>query len=652
VLPIALAAVVVGAFFLGLYLRKGYSMPIGWDTARYLSEANMAADRGLSGIRSLPSPPHLVLAGRVGYSVIDLSLSSLFTISTFKVAAAIPVAAAIAMALAGGALASAGLRLRSWDAAVVAVVVGVSPTAIRLMAPETYAENLLALAPLTAAVVVVAATAPPDRRAMAAIVVLLVGGALSHAPAFTIVVAALGLAAAWYAPWSWRAWRRGSSGILATPAGFLGTAVGGAALLFGVTLFGLLGTGLDTFRQTRSRLVAKLRQDVPIYRFPLTLPIAGIGLAALIGGTRARRAATPRDPGRDPEPWTPAALAMITLVGWVALTAGGVGLFLLGWNTPAHRLLALLVPLPLLGGLGFVAAGRAVAAKGGRLLGAAVLLALLSGALILGHRLLYVEMPTEREVLWMDPQKIQDAATAADYLDAVGVAEDAPVVFLVDDRGPQPSDYTPLMANMIRSVLPTDRIERSYLYVGDVEHFLAGRPTLRGRPRSYDGNSLRFYTALEPVLDDRPVALLVSSYNAAFGDYVDDHPDRVVGPGVAVVQGPLPTRPVGSAVSPSGPQGFVQVALVGGATFGVLALAGLGWAVALAPRGLRSFEVIALTPAMGIAVVVIGGLLADRLGIGLTGAGGAVLPLVIAAAGVGAAVPRLRRYGWALFEPR
>jgi hypothetical protein len=222
-------------------------------------------------------------------------------------------------------------------------------------------------------------------------------------------------------------------------------------------------------------------------------------------------------------------------------------------------------------------------------------------------------------------------------------------VFVVDDIGPQPVAYVPLMTNMIRSVLPAERIEDSFVYVGDPDRYLASLPTLRDEPPSYNGTSLRFWDAIRPLLPERPVSLLLSSFNPAYGEFVAGHPEQMVAPNVVVLQGPIPAEDLGAAVAPSAPQGPVQLLLVGGATLGVMALAGLGWAMALFPRGLRSYEMVALAPAMGIAVVVVASLLVDGVGIRLTGIGGAAVPVIAGAAGFVAAAPRLRRDGADLF---
>jgi hypothetical protein len=87
-------------------------------------------------------------------------------------------------------------------------------------------------------------------------------------------------------------------------------------------------------------------------------------------------------------------------------------------------------------------------------------------------------------------------------------------------------------------------------------------------------------------------------------------------------------------------------------TLVVLTLIGLGWAVALLPRGVRSFEALALSPAFGIGFLILGGVVVDAVGIRLKGTGGIFAVLVVILAGFGLAVRRLRAEGPDLFAAR
>ena len=81
----------------------------------------------------------------------------------------------------------------------------------------------------------------------------------------------------------------------------------------------------------------------------------------------------------------------------------------------------------------------------------------------------------------------------------------------------------------------------------------------------------------------------------------------------------------------------------------ILALAGLGWALALLPPGTRSFEALALSPAFGIAAIIVAGVLLDAVGLRLGGAGGAVVILVAVLGGAVAGGLRLRKRGLETF---
>src|SRR5437667_2865669 len=94
--PVAIAAAVIGAFYLSLYVVKHYPLAIGWDTPRYLFHANLVAARGLSGIPASLPPPSKTLHARPGFAMVVLPLSKLFATSAFHVAAVVPAVAAIA----------------------------------------------------------------------------------------------------------------------------------------------------------------------------------------------------------------------------------------------------------------------------------------------------------------------------------------------------------------------------------------------------------------------------------------------------------------------------------------------------------------------------------------------------------------------------
>jgi hypothetical protein len=232
---------------------------------------------------------------------------------------------------------------------------------------------------------------------------------------------------------------------------------------------------------------------------------------------------------------------------------------------------------------------------------------------------------------------VQDAATAAFYLQQEHIAAGAPVVFVIDDSGPNPLSYTPEEMYIIRSVLPAERIEHAYAYVGNPLSYLAGRPTQRDQPKTYDANEQRFWPTIQTLLPHHPVALLLSSFNPLYGKVAAAHPDWVVAPNVLALNGPHPAQPLPLPPTPSGPHTVAQGAVLGGGTMVVLVLIGLGWAIVLLPRSLRPFEVFALSPAAGIAALLLAGIAVDAVGIRLAGLGGTLAIVLASASGWGAA---------------
>ena len=126
-------------------------------------------------------------------------------------------------------------------------------------------------------------------------------------------MAVLALVAGAYLPASWRARRVQRTAAWQTPAGRLGLVIGGAAGLAAVGMFGLLRKAPDTPFLSPGELDKKLRQDVPLYLYPVTAPLAALGaafaaLAARLGLRSARRRSVAGEDGTAPEPERPAPL--------------------------------------------------------------------------------------------------------------------------------------------------------------------------------------------------------------------------------------------------------------------------------------------------------------------------------------------------------
>ncbi len=643
----ALVAGIVAGFFLALYRVNGYKMPIGWDTARYLDQTNLVARHGLAGVSELQLPrPSQTLTSRVGFPVTVLTISKLLGGSTFQVATILPVVAIAGAALAAGAFVTFAFRRSVWDAAVVALVVGTSAAMVRLIA-GTFTDNLLAAAVFGAALIPLVGAAG-GRRGLLAAVALLAAGGLIHTAFFGFLAVTLGLVALLYAPSSWRAWRRGESTAWDTPTGRLGLAVGGATAIGAVGIYGILRTTPSTPEGLLSRAgnARRLRDDLPLYRLAVTVPIAAVGLAA-VGATMSSPSPNPGSDGAvatRERPFAPR-FAFVLMLTWGLVAGLGIAGFYLGRNLPAHRFLAFLLPLPILGGLGLLAVGRLVAGRAGRVLGAAVVLAGLAGAGLAAHQNLYGTLEA-RGLEWINQGQIRDAATAQRYLDAVGVLPDAPVVYVIDDSGPNPQEYLPELAHIMRTTMTATRVEHASFYVGTPQNYLARRPTiLPNDTRRYNVPSGRFWHDLQPVLaGEPPVALVLDAYNPAYGSFIASHPEAVVGAGVAALEGPRPNQHIRAAQIPGAPQGGLRLAAFGIVGLVVFTLLGVGWAVALLPDGVRPFEVLSVSIGFGAAFLVGAGTLVDAAGLRLGGSAGAGTAIAVAGGGWILGFLRLRRH--------
>jgi hypothetical protein len=399
----------------------------------------------------------------------------------------------------------------------------------------------------------------------------------------------------------------------------------------------------DRFVVPRSTLVAKLSADIPLHRLPVVVPIAAVGVAALVTALR-RRGPVAGDGGRPVRRWASPSITLTMLLAWTLVSAAGILALAIGRTAPAHRFLAFLLPLSIFAGVGVLAVARL--AGRGRPLAVSIAVAVASVAAIgfLGFRILHVELPRDRGVLWLDEAKVHDAAAAAAYLDAARVPEEETVVLIVDDTGPQPTSYVPLMANMIRTVMPPERIPHTYFYMGDVETFLSGEPTIHERSTNYYNRASRyFFRPLERHLAGRPLALILGASYPRFGTYVAEHPESLVAPGVAVVQGPTIRAPIRIPPIPRAPRPPIQLGLMAVAVLGVLVLVGLGWALALLPRAAPVFALVGLSPSFGIAFLVVAGIVVDAVGLPLSSWGALLTVLLAAAPGWGLAAVQYPR---------
>jgi hypothetical protein len=216
-------------------------------------------------------------------------------------------------------------------------------------------------------------------------------------------------------------------------------------------------------------------------------------------------------------------------------------------------------------------------------------------------------------------------------------------VYILDDDGPQPNFFVPEEALILRASLPLERTLTAHFYMGRSEDFLAGRPTQHPGERQYNAISLRFWRTTAPVVPERPVGLMLSSYSPEYDELLAEHPEWQVAPNVIAVQGPRPAEQLRPPFPPTAPFGVPRVGAMSLGMAIALVGVGLGWVFALMPRGLRPFEALALSGALGIAFIVAVGTVVDLIGFRLGGAAGAAVVPLAAALGWTAAWIRRRR---------
>jgi hypothetical protein len=454
--------------------------------------------------------------------------------------------------------------------------------------------------------------------------ILLFGaGGLIHWAFFLVMIAVLVLTAVLWARRSLADVRAGEP-LLGTPSGRIGAIVLAGAAMAAALLVGVLAALPRAPTLTWIQYKRKFQALLPRYRVWLTVPIGLLGLGSLtVSDTSpdwARPVPFPRAKGRG--------FLIRLLVAWAVVTLGGVFLFLLHLKVPAQRFLAFDMALPIAGAMGLLWASDLVAHWARRVQWSRVAA---DAAVVLV--LLVLAFTTLRQ-WWhwhtaVSPETLEQSAVAGTYLDQAKVPSSRPVVFLLDSG--DDSATTVFRAHLIRAGLPASRIPQAYFYVGFPEQFLAQKPSTRPGHPIFDETSARYLSRLGPAYANDPVALLLQSADPSYDAWVAAHPSSVVGPGVAVVRGPLLATPLGQTPTPVGPFTLLTVVALAAFVTGTLFLVGLGWSVALL-RG-DPLRIFACAPSVGIAALVPFAVVADRLGVRLHGAGGVLLPIVVTACG-------------------
>jgi hypothetical protein len=595
-LVLLVSTIVIGGMYLWPFLTRQSSLPFGYDTPKYVWRANLVADQGLDALVGATPEGFGANADRPGYPVIAALVRAVLGVVPFQLAFVLSAVVAVSIGLGAGAFAVRSLGEPLWAFPIYAVVVGASVNIARTAVG--YADNLIFDAVAVAAALLVILVVQAE-GGMAGGIVLLAGGALIHWNFALLFALMIGAFAVLLLPASFKQWR-GGGGVLATPSIRLGMLIGGSALAGA----GALGLG-PSFPYTvpelpLSIIERKYGEFIKLYR----LPILGAAVAAGLPALWWPRSQTRRR-------------AFLLVLLWAGLGVGGiVALRVLHMAVPAYRFLGFALGIPILVAAAITGVARLASWRGG-LAGVAVAALLSTAGVAFAGSLAYRDWSSHKAS--MSSEELGQATTAGRYMEAVGGT--TPVVFVVSHAGVMLQDH------IIRSGLPGGQITRALLYLGDTENLLAGKQTLhRVAGSKFNRLSEKSWPAVQAVLDQQPMILLLSSFN----DVASTPQGWSLAPGVWVVRGPRPTVPIAVSAPLEAPSGPALVGIALGVLF-FFVVAGVGWTASLVPTGW--LERLAVAPAFGIAALCVAGVAADRLGFSLIGPAGIGVSALAAALG-------------------
>ncbi len=612
------AATGVAAMFLGLYRARGFRLPVGFDAPWYVWRGRFVSARGLGSLGTSARPGHEVLAAVLG---------AVTRRGQLELAVLLPPVLAAAFALALGALlwSALGPDGRRW---LVAVALGGTILGGTRLVDENVA-TLLFLAVLVAALVPLVEHAagsrarptrparwrrPPFWGAMA----LLVAAGLAHWLFLAVFAPMLAMAVALLLPAALRE-RAAGRPFAETDVGALATVGAAVAVTMAVLIGAVLRAPIDTIevKEDPARFLPKLRTDALRLFVPGLAPVAVGGAAALaVRGDR---------PGRR--------VLLALLAGWTVVSLGGIAYGAATLKLPPHRFLELLIVVP-----GVAAVAEAVvwtASRVRRRMGGAgprvgwALAIVAAGALVVPGTLAWYRSGGPQ--VWIDAAAFRQARTASAYV--ASLRADQPFVVLVSPFGTAGALSVPLKERTIRMALPADREASLHVFPGEPGDALAGRRTL-APGAAVNAATLPYWQDVRTVLpNDPPIVILQAFAPKEFRSAVATMSSAVVGPGVAVLRGPAAPAPL--AAGP-GPDAFPGIRAAIAWTVVVLALlfaAGAGWTGLFLGRGVRPAVLFGSAPAVGAGMLILGGVLVSRAGVGLGGAAGVATYAVVTVAG-------------------
>jgi hypothetical protein len=600
-------------FYVLLFPIKGIRVPPWSDAQAYIWWTRRASALGLRAIGTGSRPATVATLA---------TLSAVLRLPAEAIVEAIGPVLATAVGLAAAALSDSVLGPNRTRFVVVAVLSGtfVSQLAIGFDATLAFAALFLAgLAYLSEGL------GGSRRTPFVAASILLGVAALAH-PVFGVMEAGL-LIAGIVGLVLWHRRSRGADRggpIRLVVVVILAAAIAALGLLVARSAPGPpLDTSADTVLR-RLGLWSVLRvgwRETLVASLAILAPTAVVSALALARRGERHWASSP-DRG-----WTFAAIGAAWLVG----TAASIPMLLLGASVPAQRFVTLCLPLPVMIATGIT--GRPSARRPRA--AAALLLVSIAGVAFLVPRY-WVAWEAQRG----------ESAPAVVASRAMGSAlarqpAGTPLVLIDDDPRGLPALFTITgHAGYLRDAVPPARVADVFLFVGSVQDFLAGRPTLSGDV-SRDLLATDYWNRIRPVLDRPSLVVAASPFDqVAYRDalalpgHVTLARGVVALPGFTGANGGLPPSSAAFTSPGAGPlSSWLPVWL---APLLVLVLGVIGWPWVTSTLPGRGRIGAALSPAVGLAALSLGAIATDAVGLRLQGWSG-VIP-VIAALGGGLAM--------------
>jgi hypothetical protein len=573
--------VVVSGLYLRPFVDDPTRFPHGVDTPGYIQRSLLVSELGLNALTPFGERP--------AHPVVTSILRDVGGGAPLDLGRTWPPIFTVAVALAGAALGAGVARERRWVGAALGVGIAVSPFVA--LTAIGYAPNLLVDLFAVAAVALAVRVRSGGRGAIG--MILLIGAAaIAHWLFATLLVALLVAYAAGVAIATWL--RREDDGWR-DPRRLL-LAVGLGAVLGGVLL--LASPERPDFIPSTQQATAagKIERRLPEMALGATIPLAVVGGAVMWASRRP-----------------PTTRVLPPLALWALAAPAG----LIAWKvfdmTIPHRIVPLALGIPTLIVLGAAATRAWTDTLDGRperrtwvrvgAVGSAVLV--LAATAWLAAR---------GASAWRDPEsgfaeaQFEQASIMAAYVETL--PPDTQLVVPMN-----PGVWRPIRALMV--TLPVER----YL---DVKPWRV----------NFFGDRARFHERLAVRYPDA-VAFYLEAYS--------DQPPlggRRLGPGVRLLSGPAPGALEIQAVAPSEAGELARLTIT---SIGTLLVVGLGWAIAL--TGFPAFVVVCISPAVGVAMLALGGFLAGRMGMPLGGGGGVLVAMAVGLLGGLAALLERRRSG-------